>query len=748
MHTFFINTSGKDLGNYKELLEVQQEIRQLVWLDCPLQSWLDPDTGVEECVRHMGEMIDSYGELSNRFNLIVYVDLLQCKQFASLPMESHRARYACLKAMHTLYTHYLNATLLEALGRCGREPEQTLVIFEESSKPADGEHDRTEDGRQLQRSWLCKIMGMPEQEALEQAVKALGQIPEEAEAELLLGQLKSLAGQTRLPGILEQYPEQWALFLRECRNQETVQIPLERFLDRIQEQYRREEQVLHPVSFVTDRAKGSTNKQARAKRDLQLAFYILQCVQNRSLLIDGTDGAGRTVPVARPMPEMEGKWDMVVAALEAKAEIYRKKHTATANLAEGYTSLNLAPELYDFDHDRFGMDAFGEKAVEHLILDEEQKKAQPAHEDAPKENGENRKQLHTREKDVASLLTPEEFAPFDYSGDDRMPEPKAGATEEEYIHRAKALCAHHMDYLKKLKVHITNTLSNYAGRSEENDPPVLKKRTVSLAQAELEDTARSYPYAKGGRPREKQKLNTVRDRAEAAYHTAQAEYLKFCAGRSVALTGMQQQCDWFLTRIYQIAASLKKIRAVALGLLVAIAVLYVPFLVIQWSAITASYTALAIALASIGIPAVLLYGVFTVVSLLQRRQFLVKWREFKDASDQILSGNREAVEKYDRLLSVFVPTLRWVYEYKLDVEFYQDCCRLARAKVAHHAQKMQERLVSIGNILEDMEWDAPGQPVSLNLPEEVDFNVSFCSGQTNQDFYSIADPALVEQILV
>ena len=71
MHTFFINTSGKDLGNYKELLEVQQEIRQLVWLDCPLQSWLDPDTGVEECVRHMGEMIDSYGELSNRFNLIV-----------------------------------------------------------------------------------------------------------------------------------------------------------------------------------------------------------------------------------------------------------------------------------------------------------------------------------------------------------------------------------------------------------------------------------------------------------------------------------------------------------------------------------------------------------------------------------------------------------------------------------------------------------------------------------------------------
>ena len=45
MHTFFINTSGKELGNYSEILEIQHETRRLVSLECPLTEWNDEEKG-------------------------------------------------------------------------------------------------------------------------------------------------------------------------------------------------------------------------------------------------------------------------------------------------------------------------------------------------------------------------------------------------------------------------------------------------------------------------------------------------------------------------------------------------------------------------------------------------------------------------------------------------------------------------------------------------------------------------------
>ena len=116
-----------------------------------------------------------------------------------------------------------------------------------------------------------------------------------------------------------------------------------------------------------------------------------------------------------------------------------------------------------------------------------------------------------------------------------------------------------------MKVHVSDRLSNYAGRSAENDPALLRKRKVSVAEEDFEDTGRDYRYAKPGRPKETKKLKTVESISETAYTSTLLDYMEFCAGRSVAITDIEEQCNWFITRVHQIKESLRKIQLVAIG---------------------------------------------------------------------------------------------------------------------------------------------------------------------------------------
>ena len=75
MHTFFINTSKKNLEGYDVLFDIHYENRALVSLTCPMSDWYDPEKGYEACVAQMSDLIDGYVELNNAFNLILYIDL-------------------------------------------------------------------------------------------------------------------------------------------------------------------------------------------------------------------------------------------------------------------------------------------------------------------------------------------------------------------------------------------------------------------------------------------------------------------------------------------------------------------------------------------------------------------------------------------------------------------------------------------------------------------------------------------------
>lgn len=96
---------------------------------------------------------------------------------------------------------------------------------------------------------------------------------------------------------------------------------------------------------------------------------------------------------------------------------------------------------------------------------------------------------------------------------------------------------------------------------------------------------------------------------------------------------------------------------------------------------------------------------------------------------------------------LYAPKLRYVYEYKIDVDFYEECCKLARAKIEHHKKKLHDRVETIGNIIEDLEVDVSATESQNTKPNAADKNgkseessisyaESFCTGK-NADFYAI-----------
>ena len=106
---------------------------------------------------------------------------------------------------------------------------------------------------------------------------------------------------------------------------------------------------------------------------------------------------------------------------------------------------------------------------------------------------------------------------------------------------------------------------------------------------------------------------------------------------------------------------------------------------------------------------------------------------------------------FEDLLATVIPSLRYVYEYKRDIDFYFECCDMAEAKRKHHENKMLERIETLNNIIEDLECKCESDDynnVSYNgiFNFEIDYNMPYCVGEKNKAFYSIIDSEALKAI--
>ncbi len=755
MHTFFINTSGREIEQYSNIMEIPHETRKLVTLDCPISSWCDGGTSsFEACAIKMGEMIDSYKDINNDFILVVYVDLFSFKEYASIPYSELRERDSAYRSLRVLARHYIYNTIVSKLSEYGRTPRETLVIFEKSNdRDANVEAEVNGHGMPLIYSKMLQYMGFPEADAVNAVAgsETYEAADNEAKKQMLTECVLNCEKGSILGCLKNTFEDEIDLFAQEFIDYKSFETARELFVKRIFDNGKKNLVDFYDVPFVTDRRAAGLNKQENTKRGLRLCFYLLECIRNKTVLMEDGINEQTSEKIYRVKPFEELNWDEIYKVIASKHKTYEKKFRETSRLSDNYSELKLSPRLLALNRDLFGLDEFGglSKKFEVVAVDEkkDKKKSEKEDTDAPVKSDAGKSAVVIQDVDVPSLFTPDEFSEFDYNGEKVTADalnPKA--TPDQFVESAVKLREHHINYLKRLRVHVTDVLSNYAGRSKENRAAILTKRDVSVADEDVSDEVMKHRYAVSETTYDDTNLDNVREVALQAYSTAQMEYLKFMAARSVAITDIEDQCNWFVTRVHQIKESLRKLKIVALGLLIAIIMLYLPYIIVQWEMITKNLISFSHALYSFLIPMAILYVVFGFVSAWQKKQYFIAWKEFEAKSREILEDNSMAARKFDKMLSVYIPSLRWLYEYKMDVDFCADCCDLAKAKVNHHLQKMHDLLNSAKNLLEDLEVDEDLIRLSESYDMNVDYNCSYCTDKDNCDFYSVIDEQMLKKI--
>ena len=738
MHTFFINTSKKSLNGYDVLLDIHYENKALVSMDCLMSDWYDKEKGYVACAKQMSDMLDGYVELNNAYNLIIYVDLSDSKVYSSIPRDAFhdKDREECCRAMHILFTHVISESIVEELVSSGRRPQSVLVLFGEEKKFIDFKVAANDPAKLAVMKHLFGFIGLPDSESVERFAKEVDD--EEDRISAFRRKIEGAFESELVPGIRGRYTDALELWYDEVVNDADIPMANLALFNRISGINRTEADRtgIETVSCPYDCYACRVNKSALALSQLNIVLYLIRCVESGSIY-DMSIGDKSILPFHGYTV------DEIVPVLKEKAFLYSEKVNEIEALASSYSELKLAPKLSAFDHGKFGLDEYGDVAVNMMVTDTEYSHNEDSsevesEEDSNKDEGRDSetvliegktKKVKVVKKTGRTLFSREEFKPFDYNFDsnsDKML--KKNLTPEQYVEQASKLRRHHLDYLKKLKIHISETLSNYAGKSKENKPALLQ--------------VGGYRYAAPGE--ENKVLESVESVSSKAYDTIFTQYMEFNAGRSVAISDIEEQCNWFVSRVHQIRESITKLKFVAMGLFAAIFVLYLPYFIIQ-SDVIFNLNGLAVAVCSFGIPVGILYVVFTVLAAMRKKGYIKAWKEFKSKSDAALEENRVAVEKYDKMLSTVIPALRWVYEYKLDVDYCIECCNVADAKIEHHRRKLRNRIQAINNILGDLEYREDEEEIRYEkkkVEDLVDYNVPFCSGKKNKAFYSVIESTL------
>ncbi|MBQ3055406.1 MAG: hypothetical protein IJC88_04805 [Oscillospiraceae bacterium] len=725
MHTFFINTSKKSLDGYRVLFDVYYENRDLVTLECPISAWYDPEQGYTACVREMSEKIDGYVELNNAFNLILYIDLVENEAYSAIKRDAFhdKEREACQRAMRILFTHVISGTMVEELVNSGRRPENVLLMFGEEKKFATFGLNEAEAKKEDVMKNLFQFIGLPDAEQMKAIGQAVDKSDVEDKAAAFGAQIKTCKGKELIPGLFDGYQEALELWFDELTHNKKVEDANGLLFERINNINRMETDRIgvETVSCPYDSFASTVNKCVMALSELNLALYLLRCLEANSIY--EYDGARDK---SRVMEFHSYTVDEVAPLLKLKKTLFLQTASEIEDMAKSYADLKLAEAVSLFDHTKFGLDEHGDQDFEFTMRDVE-----GIEEDSLNQKG-NTKELTIEQKTMQLLFKKDEFLPFREEIDPQIDDfASLATTPEQYIKRAMQVRKNHINYLKKLKTHVATVLSNYAGKSKENKTALLRMG--------------GKRYAVPGK-NDQRVLETLVSISDKAYDSMLHQYLEFCASRSVAVTDIEEQCNWFVSRIDQIRKSLKKIRIVSIGITAATCLLYLPYLLIQYRLIFQNPLSLCIGIGSVALPLVVLNSVCLAMARSQRRKFAKAWAEFKKRSDEVLQENSLAADKYDQLLAAVIPALRWVYEYRLDVRYCVECCDVADAKLEHHRRKLRDRARDIQNVLSDLEYidDGKRPKVQDGNTDKIDFNAPFCTGKKNREFYTVIDAAFFQ----
>lgn len=685
MHTFFINTSLDHLDGYNELLSVALETRRLIKLNCPLSDWLEEENGYKHCVKQIIETIENYKDVTNDYQLIVYVDLIALGQ-NFIPAEEERE--SCLGmhyfACQTMLASYIENTLLADLKDSCKFPRHTLIVYEQEV-PASNEFSHGHDFDLLAK----------------QAVRLFGFDSIES---FSLGTNKN-----RAPIV----PELWNYMPT------GVTKSLEENISSIGETFKKVQHECYTTTFIEKRSGGVWTNERETKRIVRLNLFVLECALSERVLQTVSGESGNEIgKKVYPL-----NWDKFKSTLKGKYKIYQKTARETDKLEQNYVDLKLAPRLYKIANDKFGLDEYGELSTGRCNAFIDTTKNTSFH-----AAGEN---------DGLPDMSPDEL--------------KQAANQEK---------DRHAKFLRAAKQYVDDVMPHYTVHSIENEPPYLTKRAVTVPNDDYEAEPVTISYTKNEISTntkvsdgdiEKRSINVVLTSAKNGWNALKEIFFTALNKRTIALTNIDSLCEDFEKKVDSITESLKKAKVIFFSLLAFVFVLFtLPYLILRGQHIWTDFGTVATFLFTIGLPIVILAIVYYIIVSQTKKRYGLEWDKFYKASSDALQQNEEAMSCYIKMLENDIPALRHYNEYLTDVDFYYECCKVARLKVQHHRTKQKAYVEKIGNLLENLDCmnttDGEIPDLAEALVDRVDFNKAFCEGEKNCKFYTIIGQEEIERL--
>ena len=760
MHTFFINISEKNILSDKEILDIEQVSRELILLSCQLKKWTDEKAGYSSCAERIGELIDNYREINNDFDLVIYIDLFSIPEYASeLQKNDEYKKTACLYAFYSVIADRIKKALIKRLNDQAREPQEIILIFEESPVRKSSFTLDNNDHKEMLVSSIARIIGFPSSELLDHIlnesftdlykqrddINGLRDQTQRTEkrinvsitgemVRLLADKLNEASEGAVFGASYENYMDSLYKMLADIiDNADSSEIRrsflLSLYASCMAERYKRSGFFF--TSIVTDKTAVVKNLTEGLKRDLRICLYLASCIRANTF-IEPADANGNPLPDSERadadyyrakdivMINRNG-WYIVRDFLSEKNRIYKRRLELTLKMRESYAYIGLAPRLEVFDNELFSLDAYGAKSGE----------------------------------EIKRLLDKEAVNEFDYNGleivDEMKNKPKikgkkAGIQANEYIKAAHRLKNLHTTYLERLREHIMDTLSGYAGSSE-NNKPALPKRIVNIDTNVIDEEGTVCRYKRNDSDCETKKMNIVEKNAANSYNTVRNMYFEYCASNELAVSDITAQCEWLEERMKQIKESLKKMKKVGLVSLIATMCTFIPYIILSWPVITSGMLSFFTGIYSLAVPFALFGGVFGTIAAWQKSKLKKAWDEFWDKHIEALAANKASAVHYDRMLTAYIPALRYIYEYYLDVQFRSECEKLAEAKISHHIQKLQDKINETNKLIADLQLGTQSDNVSLSDKDyPIDYNMTYCTGHNNKSLYSIIDDTAIKLI--
>ncbi len=740
MHTVFINTTKNKIGGRFDSLRNAKDLKKLMYVDCPLDAWNDEETGFRCATQQIADFIDTYNYVNNDYNLVIYVDmvevfdLLKIRFFDADSVEQALMSKMCKSAIVRLVV----STILDQLNEDGREPSELPVLLLELPKTQSVPAGIDLSERQTEA--MLKILRLAPVELLKQKLTVGGENAQITMADILDETKKG----TKLD-LCTIYHERIQILMDSvCKDGLALQRACDDLYEAIETAFNADcTRNLAVSEYYTNKKTQKLSLEVYTKHNFLLQCFILDCINDETAFNDENE--------VKQIPELsEDEWEKIKATLNKKKRTYEVERQKIVNLSVDYTTLGLAPSLFKLARERFGLNEIGNVSSEYVIQEvkaEDKKSPEGAEESDNDSWMEKHEELVEQTGVVQNWFDKSVYKPYDSNGDEYAAN-MGKASAAEYCARARDLANHHIGIFNKLNMHIKRTMANYSGRSISNAAPVLRKRSVNMGENIADSEKNDYIYAdRNGQNKIKETdpTESVIETSKRSYISIMIEYLKFDAGRGIAMKNIKDQCDWFINRIHRIEKSLKKLGWILIILTVTLAAAYLPFVLIQWESIVKNVDTLLVALMSLGVPYALLFVFYFIGRGLQKRKMKVAWDDLVETSKKADAENRQAIADYDALMTRYIPSLRWLYEYVLDVDFHCDCCDIARAKLTHHRDKLFERIEDLGNFLEDLDYSGADYDPPKNK-KLVEYTNAFCEGENNSDFYSIIDKEMLDVV--